>query len=170
MFKANKNLFMKIYLRQLYLVLVCTFFGFCSSAQESQKKPEITKVAKFKPPVVKSFLGINTNGATVTIDEANQLIALPLKISDAQNNNYAIDSYHFLYKKKGVIEDEETGRKQVTFTTVSDLFKTTPLPKIWIDNIQNGFQKDEQLHFFDIVVKDKSGRKFFAPDLKITIQ
>ncbi len=86
------------------------------------------------------------------------------------NNSYPIDSYHFLYKRKGVIEDEETGRKQVAFTTISELFEKSPLPKIWIDNIQNGFQTGEELYFFDIVVKDKAGRRFFAPDLKITVQ
>lgn len=161
---------MKIYYKQFSLFLLCAFSGFFCFAQQSQKKPEITKIVKFKPPVVKSFLGINTNGATVTVDEANQLITLPLKITDAKNNIYSMDSYNFLYKRKGVIEDEETGRRQVAFTTVADVFKTTPLPKIWIDNIQNGFQKDEELYFFDIVVKDKAGRKFFAPDLKITIQ
>jgi hypothetical protein len=31
-------------------------------------------------------------------------------------------------------------------------------------------QKDEQLYFFDIVVKDKEGRDFFAPEIKITIK
>ncbi len=160
---------MKIYLRKFPLFLLCAFAGLFSFAQVAQKKSDITKIAKFKPPVVKSLLGVNTTGASVTADEANQLITLPLKITDAQNNIYSINSYNFLYKRKGVFEDEETGRKQVKFTTVSDVFKTTPLPKIWIDNIQNGFQKDEELYFFDIVVKDKTGRKFFAPDLKITI-
>lgn len=161
---------MKKSVQPFLFFLLCTFTGFFCFAQESQKKPQITKVAKFKPPVVKPFLGINTNGASVTGDEANQLITLPLKITDAQNHIYSIDSYHFLYKRKSVIEDEKTGRKQATFTTVADVFKTTPLPKIWIDNIQNGFQKGEELHFFDIVVKDKAGRIFFAPDLKITVQ
>ena len=161
---------MKIYLKQFFLFLIYAFACFFSFAQQSQKKPEITRIAKFKPPVVKSFLGMDTNGAAVTEDEAGQLITLPLKISDDQNHIYSIDSYHFLYKRKGVIEDEESGRKQVAFTTVADVFKITPLPKIWIENIQNGFQKGEEIYFFDIVVKDKTGRKFFAPDLKITIQ
>ncbi len=140
--------------------------SFISIAQ----KPAITKVAKFKPPVVQIFLGVNTNGATVTKEEASQLITLPLKITDAKKNSYAVDSYQFLYKRKGVIQDEETGKTQTTFTTVADRFTTTPLPKIWIDNIQNNFQKDEELYFFDVVVKDESGRRFFAPDLKLTIQ
>ncbi len=161
---------MKTYLKQLLLFLLFTSTAFLSIAQNSTKKPVITKIEKFKPPVVSSYLGINTNGALVTGDEANQLITLPLKITDNKSNTYPIDSYHLLYKRKGVIEDEETGRKQVTFTTIADVFEKTPLSKIWIDNIQNGFQKGEELYFFDIVVKDKAGRKFFAPDLKIMIQ
>ncbi len=161
---------MKTYLRQFLIFTACFFAGLLCFAQQSPPKPVITKIAKFKPPIVKSYLGVNVNGATVTSDEANQLIALPLKITDSQNNVYPIASYNFLYKRKGLIEDEETGRSQVTFTTVADLFTATPLPKVWIDNIQNGFQKGEEMYFFDIIVKDKEGRKFFAPDLKITIK
>ena len=134
------------------------------------QKPVIVKVAKFKPPVVQTLLGVNTNGTAVTKEEADQLVALPLKITDAKKNDYKIDSYQFLYKRKSVVQDEETGKKQSTFTIVSDRFKTTPLPKIWIDNIKGRFQKDEELYFFDIVVKDNTGRIFSAPELKITIQ
>lgn len=153
-------------MKSLPFIFLFAITGLVSFAQD----PAITKVPKFKPPVVKSYLGINTNGATVTKEEASQLIALPLKITDDKKNIYTIDSYHFLYKRKGVIQDEETGRKSTTFTNVADLFKTTPLPKVWIDNLKDGFQKDEELYFFDIVVKDSKNRKFYAPDLKITIQ
>lgn len=146
--------------------MLLSHVGFVSVAQ----KTGVTQVAKFKPPVVKSYLGINTNGATVTKEEASQLITLPLKIKDDKKNIYTVDSYQFLYKRKSVIQDEETGRKQTTFTTVAGRFSKTPLPKIWVDNLKDGFQKDEELYFFDIVVKDKTNRKFFAPDLKITIQ
>jgi len=153
-------------MKSFLFIFLFAITGLVSFAQD----PAITKVPKFKPPVVKSYLGINTNGATVTMEEASQLIAVPLKITDDKKNIYTIDSYHFLYKRKGVIQDEETGKKSTTFTNVADVFKTTPLPKVWIDNLKDGFQKDEELYFFDIVVKDNKNRKFFAPDLKITIQ
>lgn len=146
------------------------FLFFSASFIAVAQKTVITKVTKFKPPVVQTFLGINTNGASVTKEEALQLIALPLKITDAKKNAYTIDSYQFLYKRKSVVQDEETGKKQSTFTTISDKFKATPLPEVWIDNLKGGFQKDEELYFFDIVVKDNTGRIFSAPDLKITIQ
>jgi hypothetical protein len=162
---ATKTLLMKI-----SILLFFTFLFISAPFVPLAQKPVITKIAKFKPPVVQTFLGINTNGAAVTKEEAAQLIALPLKITDAKKNNYMIDSYQFLYKRKSVIQDEETGKKQSTFTLVSERFKATPLPKVWIDNLEGGFQKDEVLYFFDIVVKDNSGRIFSAPELKITIQ
>ncbi len=156
----------------------CVFlaFGFLynASAQSSKKivknSPSITTVAKFKPPAVKTFLGKNEKEATVTIDEANQLVNIPLKIIDGKNNVYTISSYQFLYKKKSVIENEETGRKEIVFTTTADIFKSTPLPKVWRDNISGGLQKDEQLYFFDVIVNDKQNRKFFAPNLKIIVK
>src|SRR6476659_3718586 len=87
------------------------------------QNPVIIKVAKFKPPVVQTFLGINTNrtpvtkeGTPVTKEEAAQLIAFPLKITDTKKNTYPIVSYQFLYKRKSVIQEEETGKKQSTFT------------------------------------------------------
>ena len=61
-------------------------------------------------------------------------------------------------------------KKVSRFTNLSDMFTSTPLPKVWIDNIKDSFQKDEELYFFDIIVKDNKDRKFFAPDLKITVQ
>ena len=139
-------------------------------AQTNSQKDEITKVPKFKPPTVKSYLGNKTNGDTLTKEDASQLILLSLQITDDKKNSYQVDSYHFLYKRKGVIQDDETGKKESTFTTVSDVFRATPLSKIWIDNIKDGFQKGEEIYFFDIVVKDKSSRRFFAPDLKLTIE
>ncbi len=157
---------MKLSIKLSLITMVFVATGLMSFAQD----PAITKVPKFKPPVVKSYLGAKTYGASVSKEEASELISLPLKITDEKKNIYAIDSYHFLYKKKGVIQDEETGKKSTTFTNVSDLFKTTPLPKVWIDNIKDSFQKDDELFFFDIIVKDNKDRKFFAPDLKITVQ
>jgi hypothetical protein len=147
-------------------------FAFSISALFSfaQTKPAIIKVEKFKPPVVKTFLGVNQNGASVTADEAAQLISLPLKITDDKNNAYDVDSYQFLYRKKSFIQDEQSGKAIPTFTISASRFDSTPLPKIWIDNLKSGLQKDEQLYYFDIVVKDKKGRRFFAPEIKITIK
>ncbi len=151
-----------------YVFFLSLIFGF--HLISFSQRPVITKIKKFKPPVVKTFLGIRSNGDTVTIEEASQLIGLPLKIMDAKENIYKIDSYHFLYKKRGEIQDEETGRKNATYTTVADMFRATPLPQVWIDNLKGGLQKNEEIYFFDIIVKDEANRIFYALDLKIFIQ
>lgn len=129
----------------------------------------ISPVTKFKPPVVKTLLGRNEKEATVTAEEANQLVNLPLKVVDDKNNSYTISSYQFMYKKRSVVEDEETGKRSTVFNNTASLFKETPLPKVWKENISGGLQKGEELYFFDIIVNDKQGRKFFAPDVKIIV-
>lgn len=149
--------------------IIPAFTSLSQSVKQPLKTGNFTPVAKFKPPVVKTYLGKNTNGSTVLKEEADQLLKLPLKITDEKNNTYTISSYQFLYKRKNVFENEQ-GKKETAFTTVADVFKTTPLPEVWINNIGGGMQKDEELYFFDIIVKDKLNRRFFAPELKITIQ
>ena len=161
-----------------FLFLLITFIiAFTAPAQTTKhpiKKPvkngTITPVAKFKPPVVRTLLGINEKEVAVTAEEANQLVNLPLKIVDDKNNTYTISSYQFLYKKRSVVEDEETGKRQTVFSNTAGLFKESPLPKVWKENISGGLQKGEELFFFDIVVSDKQGRKFFAPNVKITVK
>lgn len=156
-------------MRLLKYCLLISVLVSSTSFSFAQVKPVVTKVGKFKPPVVKTFLGVNQNGASVTVDEASQLVGLPLKITDDKSHVYKIDSYQFLYRKKSYVENDE-GKAVPTFTIQSSRFESTPLPKIWITSLKDGFQKDEQLYFFDIVVKDKQGRRFFAPELKIMIQ
>ena len=146
------------------------FFSSVTAISFAQDSVIITKVPKFKPPVVKTFLGVNQNGAQVTVDEGNQLIGLPLKIVDEKNNVYTISSYQFFYRQKSYVLNDETGKKEVTFNLVANRFDSTPLPKVWVDNIKGRLQPEEQLNYFDIVVKDDKGREFFAPGLKITIK
>ena len=158
--------------RYVFCLLCASVMALCSYSQPKKpvKTETTTTVVKFKPPVVKTFLGRNSGEVTVTVDEGNQLINLPLKIVDDKNITYTISSYQFMYRKRSVIENEQTGRKEIAFTTVADLFKVTPLPKVWKDNIGGGVQKDEEFYFFDIIVNDKQNRKFYAPNLKIKFQ
>lgn len=157
-----------------FICLLIAFSFALSASAQTVKKPvktsPVVAVTKFKPPVVKTFLGRNEKEATVTVEEANQLVTLQLKITDDKNNIYTISSYQFIYKKKSVIENEETGKKEVVFGNTASLFKSTPLPKVWQENISGGIQKGEELYFFDIVVNDKLNRKFFAPDIKIIVK
>ncbi len=161
---------MKLKLLLVFLFIVTIHTTIYSQLTGRPKAGAITKVVKFKPPVVKTYLGKNSDTAQVTTEEATQLVGLPLNVTDAKNNSYTISSYQFLYKKKSAIENEQTGKKEVTYTTVSNLFKITPLPDLWKNNIAGSLQKDEELYFFDVIVQDKLNRRFFAPELKIKVK
>ncbi len=138
-------------------------------AQKPVKK-ELPAAAKYKKPMVKSWLGKVNGTVTLSPDAAKQLVTLPLTITDDKNVNYVISSYQFAYKRIGVTEDEVTGKASPQTDMAADRFTVTPLPPVWQKNIIEGLHNGEELYFFDIIVFDKQGRRFFAPELKITIQ
>jgi hypothetical protein len=158
---------------KLIFTVVCTM---CISTVFAQKpKPVAAKPVKFQkftPPKLTSMLGIRSgDSVTVVLEEAVQLVKLPLRVTDDKKNVYTISSYQAMYKKRGVTESEDmSGKTAPAFTTVIDNFKTTPLPPMWIKSLTEQLKIGEELYFFDIVVKDSQGRLMFAPDLRIKIK
>jgi hypothetical protein len=129
------------------------------------------KPVKFKIPVVKTYLGTDTGSNTkISVEEGKQIIGLPLKVIDAKNNIYPITSYQFSYTRLGIKEDDSTGETTPESDMVADRFEETPLSKIWVSTIQDELHTGEALYFFDIVVKNKDGHIFFAPNLKLIVQ
>ncbi|MCO6497119.1 MAG: hypothetical protein J5I50_05600 [Chitinophagaceae bacterium] len=128
------------------------------------------KVAPFKPPVVKTTLNQHADGDSLSAGEAAKTIIQSLEVKDAKGISYPVISYGFLYKKKSYIDNAETGKLEKTFTVVSDRFEGGTLPEIWIENIKDAVKPEEELYFFDILVKDSKGRKFNSPDLKFYIR
>ena len=134
-----------------------------------QAQPPAKPAPKFKPPVVKVYLGGHPHGDSISKETAKLLLPLPLKILDSKNTEYLVENYQFLYKKKSYVQDPETGKIQEVFTMSADIFKETPLPKVWIENVGLKLQKGEEFYFFDIIVKDKQGNRFLAPNYKLFI-
>ncbi len=156
--------FLKCSLTIVFLV------GFTMAQAQPPKTTKATAPAqKFTPPILTTVLGIHTDSAIVVLEEAVQLINLPIKITDDKKNTYTVTSYQFWYKKRGVTENEETGKVTPTYSTISDLFRATPLPEQWRRNISQQLRPGDELHFFDVIVKDTQGRVMFAPTLKINI-
>ena len=153
-----------------FILLTVVIFS-CSIVFAQKPKPVTAKtVQKFTPPKITSALGIRSDTASVYREEAIQLITLPIKVTDAKKNVYSISSYQFMYKRRGVTEDEETGKVSPVMSMVSDLFRETPLPALWVKIISEQIKPGEELYFFDIVAKDAQGRLMFAPELKIKIK
>lgn len=153
-------------------IILLSFFALLTATSvQAQKKKTIPTnkplIKKSDLPVLKTHLGNYSDTATISVQELIKLIESPIRVSDKQNNPYTITYYQFLYKKRVMSEDETTGKTFPASSIVSDNFKTTPLPKVWIDNIRLDVKPGEELLFFDIIVKDSKGFVLNAPNLKI---
>lgn len=148
----------------VFLLIPISYYSF------GQDTPVIRKIKPFKPPVVQTYLGIRHGDDTLIKAEAEQLVALPLKVIDKNKNIYPVVNYRFVYNQKGFIQDPETGDAKVVFNLLGSWFDKSPLPPLWIKNIQPTLKKDEYFYFLDIMVKDKLGRVFPAPNIKITVK
>ena len=154
------------------LVVVCLLVVTTTVVAQRPKAGTAKDAAtqKFKPPRLKSVLGNHADTSSVSVDEAIHLIGLPLTITDDRKTAYTISSYQCLYKRKGVTEDEVSGKVTPVSSIVAQVFKTTPLSDIWIKTISEQLKAGEEITFFDIVVKDTQGRLMFAPNIKLTVQ
>ncbi len=124
---------------------------------------------KIKPPKLSAYIGTVKDSATRNLSDASALLGQPLKIVDDKQNIYTVSSYQFLYRKNIAIENEE-GKVSHSTSLQSQRFRESPLPAIWVKSIREELQPGELLYFFDIIVKDKSGRVMYAPDIKITVK
>ena len=157
----------------LIKLIIAVTFSLSLSPLFAQKPKPVSKPGgfqKYTPPKLTTMLGIRSDSATVVFEEAVQLIKLPLKVTDDKKNVYSISSYRAMYKRRAVTEDEQTGKAIPITSTVTDIFKTTPLSPIWIKILSEQLRTGEEIYFSDIVVKDAQGRLMFAPDLRIKVK
>jgi hypothetical protein len=125
---------------------------------------------KYKPPKLVTQLGTAKDSVALSPEEIGKLVSMPLLITDAAGGKYEISSYQLAYKRMAYVEDEETGKVSPANSVVAELFRQTPLSKIWIIQIQDQIHQGESLIFFDVFVKDTKGRILRAPDLKLVAQ
>jgi len=153
-------------------VVLCCLLALTTlvAAQTRPVKPKVVPVQKYKAPKLKASLGTRSDTSEVSVDEALQLIMLPIIVTDEKKNKYSVASYQCMYKRRAVTENEETGKVTPVYSVVAEVFKTTPLSEIWKKNITEQLRSGEELFFFDIVVKDAQGHLMFAPNLKLVIQ
>lgn len=158
---------MKIF-RHLLLPLLLTAFTFSYAQKPKSAKP--TGFVKYKVPKLTTSLGSFKDTSFIAARLADSIIGLHLKITDVKNVVYSLSSYQFLYKKIVTTEDENTGKASKTSSIKSSLFKTSPLPDMWLNAVRENLKAGEELFFFAIVVKDPQGRIMYAPDLKLILK
>ena len=132
----------------------------------AQTKP----VVKFKPPKLYTQLGGFRDSVSVSVSDAEKIVGESLRIFDDKKGVYTISSYQFLYRKRGVTENEETGKVSPITSIVSKRFTATPIAQTWIDIVREQVKAGEELFFFDVIAKDSQGRIMYAPDFKVLVK
>jgi hypothetical protein len=153
---------------KILLLLVCVSLHTSTFAQRTPAKPNL--YAKFKAPKLIPSLGGYKDSSFVPAITADAIMGAKLNVVDAKNVAYTISSYQFLYRKIVVSEDEATGKAYNTTSVKSSLFKTSPLPAMWLSMVRENLRPGEEIIFFDIIVKDAQGRFMYAPNLKLTVK
>jgi NurA-like 5'-3' nuclease len=152
----------------IFFTLLVIGFAFNTVAQRPRTKT--VAVAKFRVPKLTTSIGSFKDSMLIAPQMADSIIQLPLKVVDAKNVVYTISSYQFLYRKIVTTEDEDTGKTSKTTSIKSSLFKTTPLPIIWLNAVTENLKAGEEFLFFAVTVKDPEGRIMYAPNLKLLLK
>lgn len=144
---------------RIRLVLIAIVLGFAMPAF-AQKQPM---------PKVITLLGSYKDTVKLDKNSVIEIINKPLRIVDDKRNVYTIASYQVAYRRIAFYEDENSGKIVPTTSLASERFTTTPLSPVWIKSIQENVQKGEEIIFFDIIVRDPSGKVMFAPNFMIKV-
>ena len=147
----------------LFLTVVIIASVMNSSAQQ---KPAPT----LKPPPLQSFWG-TTKGGDLPLEFVLGVLDSAVWVIDDKKNRYPISRFIVVYRSKDKFEDEKTGELKTRFNPNSTSVKNSALlPELWRKNLYETIKKDDELIIADIIVRDKKGNYFSAPDVKIVIK
>ncbi len=154
-----------------HLFFACSLVVFVCISAKAQTRPAKLPVAKSVLPKLFTTIGSKSDSIiNVSVDEAISLISQPLTVTDNKKAVYTISSYQCLYKKRGVTEDEESGKISPTTSVSAQRFTTTPISVLWQRIITEELKPAEEIFFYDVVVKNTTGKLFFAPNVKLLVK
>jgi hypothetical protein len=132
----------------------------------AQQKPAPT----LKPPALQSFWG-TTKGGDLPLEFVLGVLDSAVWVMDDKKIRYSISRFIIVYRSKDKYEEEKTGEIKTRFNPNSTSVKNSALlPEIWRKNLYEMIKKEDELIIADIIVRDKKGNYFAAPDVKIIIQ
>jgi hypothetical protein len=139
-----------------------TSFSFQMQAQQ-KPKPVL------KPPVLKSFWG-QTNGGTLPLDMALQLVDSSIWVISDKKERMQIARFFLAYKSMDTYEDEKTGEfKKRQNTNGTQIRYENKLPENWRKSIYESLKQGDEILITDLYVRDKRGEYYMAPDIRIII-
>ena len=157
---------MKKYFVYLFLFIISTSLA---NAQIKKETP-VKKNVGIKKPALITLLGNIKDSLITTVDQLKKIIENPLVILDENKNRYEIISYGIVYKKLGYNIDPKSGKEYKVFTYSLTRYTDNPIPEKWRKLIGEVIVGEEELIFTDIYVKDKQGKFYIAPPLKLILR
>jgi hypothetical protein len=155
---------MKSPIKSLLFLTIFVIGSFLHSS--AQQKPAST----LKPPPLQSFWG-TTKGGDLPLEFVLGVLDSAVWVMDDKKIRYSISRFIIVYRSKDKYEDEKTGEIKTRFNPNSTSVKNSALlPEIWRKNLYEMIKKEDELIIADIIVRDKKGNYFAAPDVKIIIQ
>lgn len=135
-------------------------------AAEAQNKPAPT----LTPPQLQSFWGF-TKGGDVPLEMVLQLVDSSIWVISEKKERMRVARFIILHRSKDRFEDEETGIIKTRFNSSADQIRNTAeLPEKWRKKIYESIKREDELYITDIIVRDRKGEYFKAPDIKIVVQ
>lgn len=153
-------------MKSTILSLFLLFSIFNSYAQVKQKtviKPET------QPIVYQSYWGPVKSGV-VSASQIKATAQAPILVRDNNKGVYEVIGFRISYVFKGSAKDEQSGEiKSVNDLRVSDFNNTNTLPAQWFESIRDNVKEGDQIIFSKIIFKNSSGKRFLAPEIRITV-
>ena len=150
-------------MRKIFIALTACILFMATGAFAQTGQP------KFKAPRVFATLQNYKDSVVISAEEAKSLLDKTLAFKDDKGVVYKIARYLFVYKKLVSVERED-GSIGTNSTLVAQVFQSSPLPELWVNNIRLDLKSGEELLFTDIILTAPGGQNFYAKQLKIVIK
>ena len=145
-------------------ILVCLFL-MLSLQNFAQQKPAPT----LTPPALTTFWSV-TKGGSLPIEMVLNIVDSAVWVIDVKKTKYTISRFIILYKSKDRYEDEQSGEIKTRFNTNSVQVRNSPLlTEQWRKYLYENIKAGDELIITDLIVRDKQGNFFRAPDVKIVV-
>ena len=136
-------------------------------AAAAQVKPKPTTL---KPPPLQSFWG-KTKGGDLPLEMVLATIDSAVWVIDDKKNRYHVSRFIVVHRSKDKYEDEKTGEIKSRVNTSADNVSNSPfLSALWQKNLYEVIKKEDEILITDIIVKDRWGYYYTAPDISIKVK
>jgi hypothetical protein len=122
-----------------------------------------------KPPPLQSFWG-KTKGGDLPLELVLTTIDSAIWVIDDKKARYHISRFIVVHRSKDKYEDEKTGEIKSRYNSSANNVSNSPfLSAAWQKNLYEIIKKEDEILITDIIVKDKWGYYYTAPEIKIKV-